>query len=250
MTILKTLAEIQIAKAGGGILAEIMQELKLQVKPGLRGEDLDKLAEILAQKYGVECAFKGYQGFPANICFSVNEELVHGLPFNKVLKEGDILSLDFGIRFKGLHFDMALTLPVGKVSPEAQRLIRVTKKSLKRGIKKAKVGNTVGDIGNTIERYVHSQGLGLVKELAGHGIGKKLHEDPQILNYGKRHKGEKLRAGMLICIEPMVTLGSGKVKKAKDGFTFVSEDHTLSAHFEHTVLITKEGPLVLTQIEE
>jgi len=180
------------------------------------------------------------------LCTSVNEEIVHVPPSNRVLKEGDVLKLDLGIFYKGFHTDMAITVPVGKVSFEAQRLIRATKKALKLAIKKVKPGNTFGDIGNTIQRYVESQGFNVVRELCGHGIGRELHEEPKILNYGKRKSGEKIKEGMVFCIEPMVTAGDWHLKRTKDGFGYQTVDGSLTAHFEHTIAVTKNGCRVLT----
>jgi len=235
---------------GGKILAKIMKELEKQVKPGIATKELDRIAETLIFKYGSRCSFKGYQNYPSCLCTSVNEEIVHAVPSDKIIKEGDIISLDLGIFYKGFHTDMALTLPVGKISPEAQRLIRVTKKALKRGIKKVRPGNTFGDIGNTIQRYVESQKFNVVRDLCGHGIGKEIHEDPKILNYGKRHLGSEIKEGMVFCIEPMVTAGDWKLKKTTDGFGFETEDGFLSAHFEHTIAVTKESCRVLTDLEK
>jgi len=244
----KSKEENKIMAEGGKILASIMKELKRKVKPGITTKELDRVAETLILKYGGKPSFKGYEGFPATLCTSINEELVHCLPSKRKLKGGDILSLDVGMCYKGFHTDMALTLPVGKVSPEVQRLIRVTKKALKRGIKKARVGNTFGDIGNTIQRYVEGQGFNVVRELCGHGIGKEIHEDPKILNYGKRRSGPKIKEGMTFCLEPMVTVGDWKLKKTKDGFGFKTQDGSLSCHFEHTLLVTKRGCKVLTNM--
>lgn len=246
MITIKTPAEIEIMAEGGKILSQIMKELIARVKPGIKTKELDGLAQSLILKYGGKPSFKGYQGFPACLCTSINDEIVHVVPSERVLKEGDIISLDLGIFYKGFHTDMAVTLPVGKVSPEAQRLIRVTKKALKRGIKKVRPGNTVGDIGNTIQRYVESQGFNVVRDLCGHGIGRELHEDPKILNYGKRGKGEELKEGMVICIEPMVTMGHWKLKKMEDGHGYKTEDGSLSCHFEQTIAVTKNGPRILT----
>jgi len=254
---IKSKEEIEIMREGGKILAKIMKELEKAVRPGITTKELDRLAEGLVLNYGGKCSFKGYRGssgepaepFPACLCTSINEEIVHAAPSNRALKEGDIISLDLGIQVKGFHTDMAVTLPVGKVSHEAQRLIRVTKKALKRGIKKVRPGNTVGDIGNTIQRYVESQGFNVVRDLCGHGIGRELHEDPQILNYGKRHKGEELKEGMVICLEPMVTVGDFKIKKSQDGLGYQTQDDSLSAHSEHTVAVTKDGCRVLTNLE-
>lgn len=236
-------------REGGKILAQVMEELEKKVKPGVTAKELDRVAETLVLNSGAKCSFKGYQGFPACLCVSVNEEIVHVVPSERVLKEGDIVSLDLGIYYKGYHSDMAVTLPAGKVAPEAQRLIRATKKALKRGIKKVKSGNTFGDIGNSIQRHVESQGFSVVRDLCGHGIGKDLHEDPQIVNYGKRGTGPKLAEGMVFCLEPITTTGDWKIKKSKDGQGFITQDGSLSAHFEHTIVVTKNGAKVLTVIE-
>lgn len=245
--IIKTQKEIDIMTEGGKILARIMEELKREVFPGIRTKDLEKKARELIKKYKVEPAFLGYDGYPAVLCASVNDVIVHGVPSNYQLKEGDVLSLDLGIKYKGYYADMAITVPVGKVSPEVLRLIKVTKKALKRAIKKTRPGNTIGDIGNTIQRYVEKRGFSVIKELCGHGIGKDLHEEPQILNYGKRRSGPKLIPGMVFCIEPMVSMGSERIKKAEDGFGYKTADNSLSAHFEHMVMVTKEGRKVLTE---
>ncbi len=231
---------------GGRILAEIMRELEKTVKPGVATKELDNVAQDLIFKHKVKPSFKNYQGFPACLCTSINEEIVHTVPSERKLKSGDIISLDLGILFQGFHSDMAVTVPVGEIAPEIQRLIRVTKKALKRGIKKVKPGNTFGDIGNTIQRYVEPQGFNVVKDLCGHGIGKKIHEDPQILNYGKRRTGSEIKEGMVFCLEPMVTIGDFRIKKSKDGYGFVTVDGSLSAHFEHTIAMTKDGVKVLT----
>lgn len=232
-----------------------MKELERQVKPGIATKTLDKIAGELVLKLGGQPSFldhkdekdKTSKPFPAALCTSVNEEIVHTLPSERILKEGDIITLDLGVFYKGFHTDIAITLPVGKVNPEAQRLIKVTKKALKRGIKKAKVGNTFGDIGNTIQRYVESQGFGVVKELCGHGIGRQLHEDPQILNYGKRRTGLEIKEGMVFCLEPMITAGDWHLKKSKDNFGFETKDGSLSAHFEDTVAIINGRGVILTR---
>jgi len=230
----------------GRILAEVMKELVAKVKPGIATKELDRAAEALILSAGAKPSFKGYGNFPAVICTSINEEIVHSVPSNRELKEGDILSLDGGVYYKGYHSDMAVTVAVGKISPEAARLIRVAKKSLKRGIKKVRTGLTFGDIGNTIQRYAEGRGYGVVRELAGHGIGRDLHEEPEISNYGKRRSGEKIKEGMVFCIEPMLTMGDWHIKIAKDGFGLQTKDGSLSAHFEHTIAVTKKGPKILT----
>jgi len=246
---LKSPQEIKIMREGGAILATILKEIESVVKPGISTDYLNKLAQALLVKFNAQPAFLGYEGFPAVLCTCVNHEVVHSVPGNYLLKEGDILSLDFGIKYKGFFTDMAVTLPVGKIDFEAMRLLKVTKKALKLGIKKAKEGNTIGDIGNTIQRYVESQGFNVVRDLCGHGIGRKLHEDPKIPNYGKRHKGEKIKKGMVFCVEPMVTMGDWHLKKSKDGFGFETKDGSLSCHFEHTVAVGEEGPEILTKID-
>ena len=249
MISIKSEKEIQTIREGGKILAQIMKELEKKVEPGITTKYLDKVSEDLVLRYKAKPSFKNHQGFPATLCTSTNEELVHCIPSNRKLKEGDIISLDLGILFKGFHTDMAVTMPVGgKISPEAQRLIRVTKKSLKRGIKKVRPGNTFGDIGNTIQRYVEGQGFNVVRELFGHGIGKELHEDPQIPNYGKRKTGPEIKEGMTFCIEPMVTIGDWKLKKARDNYGYQTRDSSLCAHFEHTIAVTKTDYRVLTEL--
>ena len=246
---IKSKEEIEIMAEGGKILAKILKELEKKVKPGITTKELDRVAETLIFKSGGTPSFKGYDEFPATLCTSINEELVHAVPSQRKLKEGDILSLDIGMKYQGYHSDMAITLPVPKkISPEAIRLIRVTKKALKRGIKKVRPGNTFGDIGNTIQRYVESQGFNVVRDLCGHGIGRELHEEPKILNYGKRHLGPEIKEGMTFCLEPMVTAGDWKLKKSKDGHGFETQDGSLSCHFEHMMVVTKNGVKVLTVI--
>lgn len=246
MITIKTEQEIQTMAEGGKILAKIMKELEKKIAPGITTMELERAANTLIFKYGAEPSFKGYQNFPYSLCTSINEEIVHCFPSNRLLKEGDIISLDLGVLYKDYHSDMAITVPVGKVSFEAKRLITVTKKALKRGIKKVRPGNTTGDIGNTIQRYVESRGFSVVRDLCGHGIGKDVHEDPKIPNFGKRRTGPELKKGMVICLEPMVTIGDYRLKKAKDGYGYATKDGSLSAHFEHTIAVTKEGPRVLT----
>ena len=248
MISIKSRKEIAIMKESGSILASIMKEVKKRVEPGITTKELDKLAESLILESGAKPSFKGYDGFPASLCTSINEVIVHGIPSKQKVKQGDIISLDLGVFYKGFHSDMAVTLPIGDVDPEAKRLLKATKKALKRGIKKARIGNTFGDISNTIQRYIEDQGFNVVKELCGHGIGRELHEDPQILNYGKRHSGPKIKEGMCFCIEPMLVIGSAEIKKSKDGFGFETEDGSLSAHFEHSLAVTQEGCLILTSL--
>lgn len=251
---LKTKREISLMRESGRIAADILGVLAKRVNVGVSTNELNVLAEELISKHKVKSAFFGQpsgkngEPYPFVLCTSVNEVVVHGMPSGYTLKGGDILSLDFGVIYKGYYSDVAITMPIGNVSDETRRLIRVTKKALNRGIKKARPGNTIGDIGNTIQRFVESQGFEVVRELVGHGIGKSLHEEPQVPNYGKRHKGEKLEKGMVLAIEPMTAMGSWEVEISEDGYGFETKDKSLSAHFEHTVLITGEGSEVLTRL--
>lgn len=251
---LKSKKEIEIMAEGGKILAKIMKVLEKKIRPGKKTIELERLARELILKSKAKPAFLGYKTekeekpYPFCLCTSVNEEIVHVPPSERELKEGDVLKLDLGILWKGYYLDMAKTLPVGKISFEAQRLIKVTKKALKLAIKKAIPGNYFGDISNTIQRYVESQGFNVIRELCGHGIGKKLHEEPQILNYGKRKTGEKIKEGMVFCLEPMVSAGDWKLKKTKDGFGYQTVDGSLTCHFEHTIAVTKKGPQILTKL--
>lgn len=249
MISIKSEKEIQIMKESAQILAQIMKELEKMIEPGITTKKLDRVAETLILKSGGKCSFKGCEGFPACICASINEEIVHGIPSEKILKQGDIITLDSGVLYKGFHSDMAITVPVGDISQEAARLIKVTKKALKRGIKKILPGNTFGDIGNTIQRYVEDQGYNVIRDLCGHGIGRELHEDPQIPNYGKRKTGLKIKQGMVFCIEPIIAIGDWRIKKAEDGCGWTTKDGSLSAHFEHTIAVTKSGPIVLTDLD-
>ncbi len=259
---IKTQKEIEIMREGGKILAEIMGELEKAVRPGVATKELNRLAESLILNSGAKPSFKGYTNrkdgiidpYPASLCTSINEEIVHCLPSERILKEGDILSLDLGIYYpstssgqvEGFHSDMAITVPVGKISSEAQRLIKATKKALKRGIAEIKPGNHIGDIENAIQKYVESQGFEVVRDLCGHGIGRELHEDPQILNFGKRRTGPELVEGMVLCLEPMVAIGDPTIKRAKDGWGYSTFDDSLSAHFEHTIAVTGKGTEILT----
>ncbi len=260
MITIKSKEEIGIMTEGGKILAGIMERLKKEIKPGITTKTLDRLTESLILKSGGKCSFKGYQGFLACLCASINEEIVHAAPSERKLKEGDIISLDLGILYRGFHTDMAITVPVGEIVPEIQRLIQVTKKALEIGIEKVKPGNYIGDISKAIQKYVESQGFNVVRELCGHGIGRKIHEAPQILNsvsfdevtvdkvkYQEDAK-IKLIEGMVLCLEPMVTVGDWRIKKSKDGFGYETKDGSLSAHFEHTIAVTKDGAKILTVI--
>lgn len=251
MIILKRPNEIAIMREGGKILAATMREVSAAIRPGKTSpRELDELALKTMRAHGAEPSFFGYKGFPAAICISRNDVVVHGIPDDVPLEEGDIVGLDFGVHYKGFHTDSAWTFPVGKISAKAQRLLNVTKEALFQGIAKAKVGGTVGDISSAVQKYVESMGYSIVRDLVGHGIGKRLHEEPSVPNFGRAGRGERLRAGMTICIEPMVNEGDWEVTTDSDGWTMRTADGKLSAHFEHTVAITAEGPLLLTAGEE
>jgi len=247
MVILKSPDEIEKMRASNRIVADILRELKRLVKPGVRTIDLDRYAEEQARKRGARPAFKGYRGYAHSLCTSVNSVVVHGIPSERVLEEGDILSLDFGIYYQGYYGDAALTVPVGRVSETAQRLMRVTEESLYRGIEQARAGNRLGDISAAVQDWIEAAGFSVVRDYVGHGIGRSLHEDPQIPNYGVRGKGVELKPGMVFAIEPMVNEGTYEVKVLGDGWTVQTADGKLSAHFEHSVVITENGPVILSR---
>jgi methionyl aminopeptidase len=251
MKFLKTKQEIENLAEGGKLLAEVLQVVVEGVKPGVTTEELDRLAESLILSHGGKPSFKGYAAFgappyPATLCTSVNEEVVHGIPSKKVLKEGDIIGLDIGMIYKGLYTDMAVTVPVGTIDPESQKLIEVTKKSLDIAIAQVKAGAYVGDIGAAVQEYLEGQSFGVVRDLVGHGVGYEVHEDPQIPNFGKKGTGIKLQEDMVIALEPMATAGNWKVVLAPDQWTWVTKDGSRAAHFEHTLVVTKDGARVLT----
>ncbi len=244
---LKSKKEIEIMRAGGKIASYILNELKKSLKPGITTKEIENMTDKLIERNKVKASFKGYRKYPACICISVNEEIVHGLPSDRVLKEGDIISLDLGIFYKGFHSDTAITCPIGEITPQARKLIAVTKKALQEGIKDSREGNFLGNVQNTIQNVIEKQGFGVIKDLVGHGIGKNLQESPTVPNYGKPGTGSILQEGMTLAIEPMVAVGGWEVKISKDGWTVVTLDKSLSAHFEHTIAITKKGPIILTE---
>lgn len=256
MIIIKTPPEITLMREGGRILAKVLREVIKATKKGVSTKELDELAERLIRKFGGEPAFLNYQTegeeippFPATLCTSVNQEVVHAIPsYQRILKEGDLVGLDIGMDYKGFCTDMAKTVGVGKISPKAKKLIEVTRKALVIGIRKVKPGNFIGDIGAAIQQYVEKKGFSVVRQLVGHGIGKKVHEEPRIPNYGEPRTGPKLEKGMTLAIEPMVNIGKDMVKTAADGWTIVTDDKSLSAHFEHTVVVTKKGYEILTDL--
>jgi len=252
---IKTKEDIKNLREGGRRLAEIVEKLARAVHPGVSSLELNALAEKLTREGGDEPAFLNYKPYgaakpyPASLCVSINDEVVHGIPNSKekILKEGDVVSLDMGLKHKNLFTDMAVTVAVGKIDPETQKLLDVTRESLERGIAAAKAGARVGDISYAVESFIKSSGAyGIVEELAGHGVGYKVHEDPYVPNFGKKNIGPVLKAGMVIAIEPMVNLGTKKVVLDEDGFTYKTADGKPSAHFEHTVAITEKGAEVLT----
>jgi methionyl aminopeptidase len=255
MITLKTANDISILREGGKRHAFILKSLVKKIKPGISTKELNDYADFLINEGGDKSAFLNYQPYgakrpyPASLCVSINEEVVHGIPNEsvRILKEGDIVSLDLGLNHKGLFTDAAVTVPVGKIKPELEKLLKVTKKALNEGIKVAKGGATTGDIGNAIQKYADKEGYGIVRELAGHGVGYSVHEMPYVPNYGLEGKGEKLIPGMVIAIEPMFNMGTYRVILDKnDGYTYRSADGSPSAHFEHTVVITDGEPEILT----
>jgi methionyl aminopeptidase len=246
---LKSAREIDLMAQGGKILGATVAMLRGAVKPGMSTADLDKLAEEFIRSHdGAVPAFKGLYGFPGSICSSVNHEIVHGIPSKKrVLRDGDIISLDVGVGYKGYFTDSATTAPVGEIGPEGKRLLDVTEESLEAGIAAAVIGNHIGDIGAAVQGVVEAAGFTVVRDLVGHGIGVEFHEEPQVPNYGKPKRREKLVAGLTLAIEPMVNIGGPATKTLADRWTIVTADGSLSAHFEHTVAITDGGPQVLTR---
>ncbi len=243
---IKSKEDLMMLRKSGMILSKIMRRLQKFVKAGVSTYEINQLAGELVQKEKVIAAFKGYNGFPENICTSVNEEVVHGIPSQRKLNEGDIVSLDLGINYKGYLCDGAITLPVGRLNPQAEKLIDVTKNALLEGIKEARVNNHLSDISYAIQTFVERHGFSVVRQFVGHGIGYNLHEEPQIPNFGEPHQGEMLKSGMVLAIEPMVNMGTWECKILENGWTAVTKDGLLSAHFEHTVAITDKGPEILT----
>ncbi|GJL64170.1 MAG: type I methionyl aminopeptidase [Nitrospirales bacterium] len=250
MIVLKTPEEVELIASASNVVAISHQRILQQVKPGVTTLDLDRLAEECIREFGAIPAFKGYRGYPKTLCASVNEEVVHGIPSGRSLKEGDIIGLDLGAIVDGFYGDGAVTVPVGEISPEVERLIMVTEESLKRGIAQAVVGNRLSDISHAVQSYVEAQGFSVVRDFVGHGIGRQLHEEPQVPNYGRPGQGPRLKAGMVLAIEPMVNMGGSSVRVLDDGWTAVTGDGSFSAHFEHTISIQPDGPAkVLTALK-
>lgn len=248
MIVCKSSAEIEKMKRSGHIVREVLEYVRGLVAPGVSTMDLERAAEKKIEEAGAKPAFKGYYDYPCVLCTSINQEIVHGIPSEKrVLKAGDIVSIDCGVVLDGYYGDAAITVPVVDVSPELRKLLEVTEASLYRGIEAARIGNTVGDVGAAVQELVEANGFSVVREFVGHGIGTRLHEEPQVPNFGTRGHGARLREGMVLAIEPMVNFGKPGTKLLKDKWTAVTEDGSPSAHFEHCVAVTKNGPLILTQ---
>ena len=248
---IKSLREIELMREAGKLLGKAHDELGKAIRPGMSTKEVDRIGEEIIRSYGCIPSFLNYNGFPASICVSVNEEVVHGIPSkHRILQDGDIVSLDAGLIYKGYHSDAARTVAVGEISDDAKKLIEVTKQCFFEGIKFAKEGNHLNDISTAIGEHARSFGYGVVEELVGHGIGTELHEDPQIPNFPMKRKGIKLQAGMTLAIEPMINMGTCKVEWLDDGWTVVSKDRSLSAHYENTILITKDGCEILSLTEE
>jgi methionyl aminopeptidase len=249
---LKSPREIEIMRRANVIVAEVLQELKRRVAPGVTTLELDAVAEEMTLKRNAIPAFKGYsvagRVYPCCLCASVNDEIVHGIPSNRALREGDIVGLDYGVIYEGFYGDSALTAGVGKVSEQAQRLLEVTERSLYTGIEQLREGKRLGDLGAAVQKVAESAGFSVVRSFVGHGIGKRLHEEPPVPNYGQPDQGLRLKEGMVLAIEPMVNVGGHEVEIKDDGWTAVTKDGSLAAHFEHSVAITRNGPYILSQI--
>ena len=246
MIVCRSQSEIEKLRRVNQLVGRILAELRQVVVPGISTSDIDELAERRVREAGAEPAFKGYHGYPATVCASVNEQVVHGIPSSRPLASGDIVSIDMGAKLDGFFGDCAVTVPVGEVTPQASELLRVTEEALFRGIDRVRPGARVSDIGAAVQQHVEAQGFSVVREFVGHGIGTSLHEEPQVANYGPAGHGPRLSEGMVLAIEPMVNAGKAAVKVLSDGWTAVTKDKSLSAHFEHTVVVTREGCEILT----
>ena len=248
MIICKSPLELEKMRRGGVLLWELLNELRSLVKPGISTYDLEKVAAERIAKRGAQPAFKGMYDYPCVLCTSINDEVVHGIPSpKKVLKKGDLLKIDLGVKTEGYYSDSAVTVPVGEISPELQRLVKVTEESLYAAIEQVRLGAHLGDVSAAVERYVTPHGYSVVRDFVGHGIGSNLHEDPKVPNYGTPGHGPRLREGMVLAIEPMVNAGTHRIRVLDDKWTAVTEDGSYSAHFEHCVVVTKNGPWILTK---
>jgi methionyl aminopeptidase len=248
LIVLKSEDEIKRMSESCRIVAEVLEGFRKIIAPGVKTEEIDRFAESFIRSKGAKPAFKGYRGYPSSVCTSINDQVVHGIPSSTKLRNGDIISLDIGVNYKGFFGDAALTLPVGTIGKEAERLVNVTEQSLQAGIEQAEAGNRISDISSSIQQHAESEGFSVVRTFVGHGIGRELHEEPQIPNYGRPGEGPEIREGMTLAIEPMVNAGGWEVSILNDGWTAVTKDRKLSAHFEHTVAITKNGQVILTKI--
>ncbi|HHW06103.1 MAG TPA: type I methionyl aminopeptidase [Clostridia bacterium] len=248
MIVLKSEKELGYMREAGRVVAIVLKAMEEAVEPGITTKELDAIAERIIREHGGTPSFKGYNGFPASICTSVNEQVVHGIPGLRKLVAGDIISIDVGVDINGYHGDAAITLPVGEVDAKVMQLLQVTRESLMAAIEKAVVGNRLSDISHAVESYVKKFGFSVVKDYVGHGIGARLHEEPQVPNFGPPGRGPRLKAGMTLAIEPMVNMGTDQVKVLQDDWTVVTRDGMPSAHFEHTVAVTPDGPEILTKL--
>jgi methionyl aminopeptidase len=248
MILLKSLQEIAKMEVANRIVAEILEGVKEKVRPGVETRELNALAEEMCSRKKVKPAFKGYRGYPGSICISVNDEIVHGIPGVRRIAAGDLVSLDFGVKYDGYYGDAAITVAVGEIDPKARALMEATEKSLYAGISQVKAGNHLSDISHAVQSVVEGAGFGIIRDFVGHGIGRSLHEDPQIPNFGPPGRGPVLQPGMTLAIEPMTSLGSWRVKILKDGWTAVTQDGSYAAHFEHSVALTENGVLILSRL--
>jgi methionyl aminopeptidase len=248
LIVLKSEEEIKRMAEACRIVAEVLEGIKKIIAPGLTTKEIDEFAESFIRSKGAKPAFKGYRGYPSSICTSINEQVIHGIPSSTKMRNGDIISIDVGVNYRGFFGDAALTVPVGTIGKEAQRLVNVTERALRAGMERTVAGNRISDISASIQQCAESEGFSVVRTFVGHGIGRELHEEPQIPNYGRPGEGPEIREGMTLAIEPMVNAGGWEVLILKDGWTAVTKDRKLSAHFEHTVAVTKNGPEILTKI--
>jgi methionyl aminopeptidase len=242
--------EVRAIKKSNQIVAKILEELGSMIRPGIRTRDLDEHAEARTREMGAIPAFKGYRDFPSSLCTSINEEIVHGIPSTRALREGDIVSLDFGVLYEGYYGDAAITFPVGEITPKAKKLIQAAKEAFHKGLDQARAGNRLSDISHAIQTYVEAQGFSVIRSFVGHGIGLSLHEEPQIPNFGLPGRGPKIKPGMVFALEPMIAVGDWSVEILEDNWTAITRDKSLSAHYEHTVAITEEGAEILSELDE
>ncbi len=242
--------EVRAIKRSNQIVAKILEELGSMIRPGIRTKELDEHAEARTREMGAIPAFKGYRDFPSSLCTSINEEIVHGIPSSRALREGDIISLDFGVLYEGYYGDAAITFPVGEITPKARKLIQAAKDAFHKGLDKARAGNRLSDISHAIQTYVEEQGFSVIRSFVGHGIGLSLHEEPQIPNFGLPGRGPKMKPGMVFALEPMIAMGDWNVEILEDNWTAITRDKSLSAHYEHTVAITEEGAEILSELDE